>query len=284
LIDEGFAFCYPVPDHQPAFPKTRIMTSKDQSMETISRRNFTLSLLNSALSLSLIEGLCRMQALGGSVKPLAHRWLVDLQEMSRDLKKQKIKPLEWQNKIDELFARVELSDILKATNFDKLARKVRWTDNHEWADDIKFPKVAGLAKEYVFVPLFVAMRKDRPVVPHGHSNMATMHMVLKGDIHLRQYDRVEDEAKHLLIKPTIDRACKPGELSSISDEKNNLHWFCPTSDVAFAFNIGLYGINPDKNITGRDYIDPDGGEKLAGGLLRVRRLQQDEAYRLYSKT
>jgi hypothetical protein len=252
-------------------------------MEKISRRSFTQKMLGSMLTASLIENLCQMDALGTSVKPLAHAWLIGLQEMSRDLKKQKIKPLEWQNKIDELFARVELSDLLKAINFDKLARKVRWTDNHEWADEVKFPKVSGLPKDYIFVPLFVALRKDRPVVPHGHSNMATMHLVLSGEIHLRQYDRVQDEAKHLLVKPTIDKACKPGELSTISDDKNNVHWFRPTSDLAFAFNIGVYGVNPDQKITGRDYIDPDGGEKVAGGLLRVRRLEQDEAYKLYSK-
>lgn len=252
-------------------------------MEKISRRSFTQNMLGSLLTFSLVESLCKNDVLATTVKPIAHRWLIELQDMSRDLKQQKIKPLEWQNKIGELFARVEQKDLLRAINLDKLSKKVRWRDNHEYVDEITFPSLAGLPKDYIFTSLFFAMRKDRPVVPHGHSNMVTMHLILNGEIHLRQYDRLQDEGKQVIIKPTIDKVCQVGELSTISDDKNNVHWFQPTSDVAFAFNIGLYGIDPNKKLTRREYLDPAHGEKLQGDLLRVRRLEEDEAYRLYSK-
>jgi hypothetical protein len=252
-------------------------------MEKISRRIFTQNMLGSLLTFSFVETLCKSDSLASPVKPVAHRWLVELHEMSRDLKQQKIKPLEWQNKIDELFARVELKDLMQAINFNRLSKRVRWSDNHEYVDEINFPRVQGLPKDYPFTAMLVAMRKDRPVVPHGHINMTTMHLVLSGEIHLRQYDRVRDDDKQVIIKPTVDKVCQPGEFSTISDDKNNVHWFQPTSDAALAFNIGLYAINPNKGFTGRDYLDPDRGEKVEGDLLRVRRLEQDEAYKLYSK-
>jgi hypothetical protein len=252
-------------------------------MEKISRRHFSQNMLGSLLTFSLVENLCKSDSLGGTLKPLAHRWLVELQEMSRDLKEQKIKPLEWQNKIDELLARVDLKDLLRAINFNRLAKRVRWRDQHEYVDEISFPRVAGLPKDYIFTAMLVAMRKDKPVVPHGHVNMATMHLILSGEVHLRQYDRLHSEDRHAVIKPTIDKVCQVGEFSTISDDKNNVHWFQPTSDAALAFNIGLYAINPNKGFTGRDYLDPEHGEKLEGNLLRVRRLEQDEAYRLYSR-
>jgi hypothetical protein len=252
-------------------------------MEKISRRHFTRNMLSSVLTFSLVESLCKSDSLGGNLKPLAHRWLVELQEMSRDLKGQKITPLEWQNKMDELFARVDLKDLLRAINFNRLARRVRWRDQHEYVDEISFPRLAGLPKDYIFTAMLVAMRKDKPVVPHGHVNMATMHLILSGEVHLRQYDRLQSEDSHAVIKPTIDKICQAGEFSTISDDKNNVHWFQPTGHTALAFNIGLYGINPNKGFTGRDYLDPEHGEKLEGNLLRVRRLAQDEAYRLYSK-
>ena len=50
------------------------------------------------------------------------------------------------------------------------------------------------------------------------------------------------------------------------------------------FNIGVFGINPAASFTGRDYIDPVRGEKMKDGLIRARRLNVDEAYKLYGKT
>jgi hypothetical protein len=50
------------------------------------------------------------------------------------------------------------------------------------------------------------------------------------------------------------------------------------------FNIGVFGINPSKDFSGRDYVDPLGGEKLGDGLIRARRLKAKEAYRLYGKS
>ena len=37
-------------------------------------------------------------------------------------------------------------------------------------------------------------------------------------------------------------------------------------------------------ITGRDYVDPLGGEKLKDGLIRARRIEVKEAYKLYGKS
>ena len=50
------------------------------------------------------------------------------------------------------------------------------------------------------------------------------------------------------------------------------------------FNIGVFGINPSESFTGRDYIDPLGGEKLRDGLIRARRIEVKEAYKLYGKS
>ena len=89
---------------------------------------------------------------------------------------------------------------------------------------------AGLPKNPVFGRQIFAMKKGRSVVPHGHDNMATGFLVLKGDFRGRHYDRLEDHADHYLIRPTIDRAFKPGEFSTISDHKDNIHWFTAESE------------------------------------------------------
>src|SRR5206468_4696834 len=112
--------------------------------------------------------------------------------------------------------------------------------------------------------------KGRSVVPHGHNNMATAFLILKGDLHGRHYDRLEDQKEHVLIKPTIDRPFKPGECSTVSDYKDNVHWFQATSESAFIFNIHVLNVRPDSGeATGRVYLDPN-GEKLKDGLIRAR--------------
>lgn len=50
------------------------------------------------------------------------------------------------------------------------------------------------------------------------------------------------------------------------------------------FNIGVFGINASEGFSGRDYVDPLGGEKLQGGLIRARRIEVKEAYKLYGKS
>lgn len=49
-------------------------------------------------------------------------------------------------------------------------------------------------------------------------------------------------------------------------------------------NIGVFGIDPSEGFSGREYIDPAGGEKLKSGLIRARRIGKKEAYRLYGRS
>ena len=111
-----------------------------------------------------------------------------------------------------------------------------------------------------------------------------MHMMLKGQAHGWQFERVSDEAQYLTIKPTIDKVLNVGAVSTISDQRDNIHWFKALSEPVFMFNIGVFGINPSEKFTGRDYVDPLGGEKLKDGLIRARRIEMKEAYELYGKS
>ena len=133
----------------------------------------------------------------------------------------------------------------------------------------------------VFGKQIFCLKKGRSVVPHGHSNMCTGFIVLGGTFAGKHYDRVEEQAKHYLIKPTIDRAFKAGEFSTVSDHKDNVHWFKATSDPAFIFNIHVIGYNPDNpHAGGRVYIDLE-GEKTAEGLIVAKKITSAVAHRKY---
>jgi hypothetical protein len=111
--------------------------------------------------------------------------------------------------------------------------------------------------------------------------MCTGFVVLKGTFDGKHYDRVEDQGDHYLLKPTIHRQFKPGECSTVSDHKDNVHWFTADSDTGFIFNIHVVGYNPEsKKAIGRVYVDPD-GEKVEGNLIRAKIVSSAVAHKKY---
>jgi hypothetical protein len=246
-----------------------------------SRRGFHGKALSSLLTFSFLETLCRHDLFADEIRPNAIRWLADVNQLGQDLKGEKLEQTAWQKKVEELMAQVNLPDLLKLIDFDRLTANVSFAERGERSLRLSFPEVEGVPSQLSFGKQIFALRKDRSVVPHGHNNMATAFLILKGDLRGRHYDRVRDEPGHMIIKPTVDRKFVPGECSTVSDYKDNVHWFQAITEPAFIFNLHVMDVNPGTKLpTGRVYIDPN-GEAIAGGLTRARRIGYKEANQLY---
>jgi hypothetical protein len=241
-------------------------------------------MLGGALTFSLGRALCGASALRAAVRPAAVKWLSEVEELSSGLKGRRLRPSEWQSKVEELFHRVELKDLLRSIDYDELIKAPLFPEDHESALPLEFPQVEGLPEELTYVPMFVALQKGRAIVPHGHRNMVSMHMALEGEVHARHYERRGGDDAHMIIEPALDKTFTRGELSTVSDERNNIHWFKATRGPAFMFNVAVFGLDGTKNFSGRDYVDPLGGEKLGDGRLRARRITDKEAFKLYGNT
>ena len=249
-------------------------------MTDISRRQFSQQTVSALLTYSLLETLFDRDMLGAEIQPLAARWIKDLHEMSTELKGKKLTPVQWQEQVESLMAKVNMPDLLKFIDFEK-REEVPFRDKGERSIRFKFPEVEGLPTNLVFGHQVFKLKKGRSVVPHGHNNMATAFLVLKGNFHGRHYDRMADEKKHMIIKPTIDAKFGPGKTSSISDVKDNVHWFKAEDEPAYIFNIHVFGLNPGSGKrTSRVYVDPN-GEKLDDGLIRARLIDYKEAHQRY---
>jgi hypothetical protein len=247
----------------------------------LSRRQFTQTTLGSLLTYSLLETLMTRDAFGDEMKILAGKWMKDLNDLSEAVKGQKLKQTDWMTKVDELFAKVDLADALKFIDFEKLTANIKFAETGEKSLRAKFPQVEGLPTNLVFGHQIFALGQGRSVVPHGHNNMATAFLILKGDFQGKHFDRLEDTETHMIIRPTIDRAFKAGEHSTVSDFKDNVHWFKATSESAYIFNIHVMDVDPaSKRRTGRVYIDP-AGEKLSEGRIKARKIGTDEVLKLY---
>lgn len=247
---------------------------------SLTRRQFAQQSLGGLLTYSLLQTLFVHDAFGAEMKLLAAKWLKDLNDLSEDVKGAKLKQTDWQVKVDELFGQVDLADTLKFIDFEKLTADIKLREEGELSLRAKLPQVEGLPTNLVFGHQVFALGKDRSVVPHGHNNMATAFLILKGNFRGRHFDRLEDDGQHMIIRPTIDRAFAPGEHSTVSDFKDNVHWFTATSERAFIFNIHVMNVDPAKKESGRVYIDPN-GEKLSEGRIRARRISAAEVFKLY---
>ncbi len=246
-------------------------------MRKISRRTFSKGTLGSLLTFSLLESLFCRDAFTREIKPVVAKWLSELNANAKDVKNRKLTQIEWQEQVETLMAQANLGDLMKFVDFDRLTEKIPLSDRGERAFAKKFPKVEGLPTQLVFGHQIFALKQDCSVAPHGHNNMATAFLVLQGNCHGRHYDRLEDGKDFMIIKPTLDEQFSAGQYSTVSDHKDNIHWFKAKSKSAYIFNIHVLNVNENIQKGGRVYVDPF-GEKLAHGLVKAKTLSKKQAY------
>lgn len=120
--------------------------------------------------------------------------------------------------------------------------------------------------------------------------MVSMHLVLKGRMHVRhydwdvrRYDWIKEAEKYLIIKPTIDQESSVGQATTISNDKDNIHWLKNIGKgKAFTLDVVVDRLDPTLDYSYKQiFVDPLRGERIDGELLRVRRLAYEEANRLY---
>jgi len=235
----------------------------------------------SVLSYSLMNSLITTEAIGNKMNPITDKWVNQLNEYCLDLKKEAITIQEWRNLISQLYQKVELKEILEIINFEKLKKGFHFPDLGVNTKPVKFPKLKGLPAKTVFIKKIFGMKKERAIIPHGHSNMVSAHLILKGEMHLRHYDKIRIEGEKMIIKPTIDKIIKTGESSSISDDKDNVHWFIANTDSAFTFDVIMLNLNEKEyDIHNIDIYEK---ENLSNGNMRVPILDVETALKKYGK-
>ena len=108
--------------------------------------------------------------------------------------------------------------------------------------------------------------------------MCTAFLILDGEFQGRLYDRLEDDRTSMILKPSVNETFKTGQVSTISEKKDNVHWFKANSERGFIFNIHVMNLHAGK--TGRVYVDPQ-GEEIGDGKIRAKKIKAAEAFKLY---
>jgi hypothetical protein len=248
----------------------------------MTRRDFSKNVLLSLTGIAFLDTLFTQQLFANQIKPIADHWLKELHTMCLDLKTNSLSPLEWQKKIDEFHNKLPLDDLIKTIDFEKSIQKFEYPDLGVIVTDPILPKVDGVSENYSFIGRIFGMQKDRAIIPHGHKNMTSCHRVLQGEFLLRQYDRINDNGDYMFIKKTIEETGKAGSFSSISDEKNNIHWLVSNTERAYTFDVIVFGLN--EKPTEIDNIDIYKAQKIENDILKVKKIKVDEALKKYGKT
>ena len=246
------------------------------------RREFSQKLLTTVTGYSLLSSFFSVQGFSKSVKPLVDHWAIQLNEYCNDLRQESINPKEWQHLTESLFSQISMEDLLKFIDFERLTTGFTYPDLGVNTKRVEFPKLTGLPENTAFVKKIFGMKKDRAIIPHGHSNMASAHLILKGEMHLRHYEKVDEYDSNLIIKPTIDKMVNVGQYSSISDQKDNVHWFIANTETAFTFDVIMLDLNQASyDIHNIDIYEK---EDLSDGTMRVPILDVEAALKKYGKS
>jgi hypothetical protein len=255
-------------------------------MEDISRRAFAANLLTSLATVCVLKTAYEGDLFAQPVKPTTDEWLKGLHELFSDLRTNKVSQIQWQRQIVPRLARIELPELLRFIDFAQLEKRITMPDYGLAVERVNFPKPAWMPDERGWAMKVFALDKGCAILPHGHHNMVSVHMILKGAMHVRHYDRVEEGSRHVVMKPTIDRVSSPGEATTISDDKDNIHWLKNTGDGrAYILDVVADRLNPGLGYGYQQfYVDPLNGERLGGDLIRTRKLEYEEAARLYRRS
>ena len=244
------------------------------------RRSAQKRILQLLSGFLLVDSALETRSLKAGIKPIITDWADELNTYCRDLHKAALTQQEWQSQVAALFNHVPLSDIVSFIEFDKLKKGLELPDLGVNARNIPFPSIDGLPQSQYFQKIF-GLKKDRAIIPHGHSNMVSSHVVLQGDFHLRHYNKIGQDESHLIIEPTQERSIHAGDHSSISDSTDNIHWFIAESNAAYTFDVIL--INLNENAYDIHNLDMETAEKLGDGNLRVKELDVETALKKYGK-
>jgi hypothetical protein len=248
------------------------------------RRALAFGGLQLVLAGSLLRHASRADATTGALRGSALAWLRQLDQVSAGLAAGAVAPLAWQEEVEHVLGRLDTPDLLRAIDFPRLAANAKFPSQGEGMERLYFLDDDGRLQPLAFRPFLFTLHRGAAVVPHGHHNMATLHLVLEGEARVRHFDRLASTATHMDLRLVGDATARPGQVSSVSDERHNVHWFESLSERVFMFNVGVYQVTPGAPFGERDYVDPRGGMAIGGGVIRAPRLDRAAAYAKYGRS
>lgn len=133
--------------------------------------------------------------------------------------------------------------------------------------------------------LYLEPREVHP--PHCHHNLISSQMVLDGQVHEREYDRVARlDSDTLLLRLLSDGVMRHGDVVQATETARNAHWFAADDRPCAMLNFYILGFQawtfdpPDSRLKGRRLLDPT-REAQRDGLIVAPELPLEVGYRRF---
>lgn len=127
----------------------------------------------------------------------------------------------------------------------------------------------------------IGVAKGHAIPPHCHRNMASASIIMKGNPEVIQSNLIKEDNQHLKLSSLKKTVQQPGQWSTMTRQKANIHWFKATDQNMFMLNVNIEGLLNKKAEPGiRISINekPD-----SEGLLTAQFITNNEAESRYGK-
>jgi hypothetical protein len=180
------------------------------------------------------------KAVAAPIASATNKWAQGLVELAHDLNSRSLTVTQWQDAIEALHKTVPIEDVLKLVDFDLLRPTLERTGRLENHQHVLLPGIKP-TNRLLWTNLFVIPERGA-IPPHGHNELVTAHLIVRGRLHARTFARVADEPGRMLLRSTR------GDVGAIASKlRDHL--------------IGTAG-------DGRIYLDPAAGRR-ADGLIEA---------------
>jgi len=243
------------------------------------RREF----LKTVGTLSLVTIAAQQKAFGLAYRGEGAQWAKDMRALSDKLIDRRISAENWQTGVDKIYSQADFAALLRSIDFAAVREGMTIKDDAgNWLSVF----IAGLSQSGDVKQIYtkiVGLKGGRTVPPHGHENEVSVFLTLNGEFRLRQWDRRAVNKDSLDIVPVFDGRSLPGQWSSQSEEKTNIHWLTTESEEAFFLSVRVAKIDGTQGGRTRIPVDPDGAEYLGRGVYRAAIMDNDAWWQKYGR-
>lgn len=208
-------------------------------------------------------------------------WVAAHHEIAAQLAKGRTTGLQWQNEVARLARAVDVTELVEQIDFAKVERTMDLRQPGGTKHVVRLEHPDDPSRQLSFGAAVFGLRHKHSITPHAHRNMVSAHMLLKGQMRVRNFDRVAAEPGYVIVEPTVDATIRPGDISTMSTERNNVHWFTALSPAAFTLDVIVDGLNPRDRRFVIELLDVNNAERVPGGRRRARIIDWKESIRLY---
>src|SRR5262249_14864429 len=149
---------------------------RGERVDTVSRRLFNQKLIRTFALAVLLDEAFAVNAAQSAVQPKMKKWLHDLAAACKDVKEQRLRPIEWQARIVELHSRIEPQDVMAFIDFDRLIKGMRYPENMAADREVILPVDKAALKEMRFGRRIFGLKKGAAIVPHAHNDLVSAHL------------------------------------------------------------------------------------------------------------